>query len=174
MRRQHAHLPPADASPPYCKVNGVDTPASTGPETLLQWLRADAGCLDVPAPCEAGYCGACAVSVNDRAVKSCAVLACELAGGEVRTLAGLSCSGRAPVEALERAIQERHPFQCGYCKPAFIFAAYELLEQNSAPTEQDIRGAFAGLLCRCTGYQSIIDAVAAAASLLTGRGEGTG
>ncbi|MCF8169373.1 MAG: 2Fe-2S iron-sulfur cluster binding domain-containing protein [Rhodoferax sp.] len=151
----------------FCVVNGDLQKQAPGSETLLDWLRDAIQCKDVPRPCETGHCGACVAIVGGTSVKSCSMLAREVEGKEIFTLNGLELSGRKPVAALQQALKSVKPFQCGYCQPAFVVAAIELLEANVAPTESEIRDSFAGLLCRCTGYQMIVDAVLLAAKMLT-------
>jgi len=142
-----------------CRVNAVVHPPSSGAETLLEWLRGSAGCTDVRQACDTGHCGACAVLVDGRAVKSCSVLAGEVEGREVLTLAGLESASRPAARAVLDAVATMRPFQCGYCQPAFVIAAIDLLGSEAAPSECAVREAFTGLLCRCTGYQSIVGAV---------------
>lgn len=156
-------------SKPFCTVNGkaYDPPANA--TTALEWLRDEAGCTDVARACETGHCGACVVVLDGRSVKSCSLLAGELEGRQVHSLQGMALAGRAPFAAIERAVRARQPFQCGYCKPAFLMAACDLLESQARPTEKEVREAFAGLLCRCTGYQAIVEAVLLASAPDKGR-----
>jgi aerobic-type carbon monoxide dehydrogenase small subunit (CoxS/CutS family) len=149
---------------PFCVVNGSAQEPPVAATTALTWLREEAGCTDVARGCETGHCGGCAVLLDGQPVKSCSLLAGELEGRQVHSLQGLAHLGGETFEALERAVLATQPFQCGYCKPAFMIAAWDFLEKSRRPGEKEIREAFAGLLCRCTGYQSIVDAVLVAGS----------
>lgn len=150
-------------SVPFCHVNGLPRVRPSCEGTLLDWLREELELDDARPACETGHCGACAVLMNGRAVKACSVLACEAEDGEVLTLTALSKKSGSAVQAVLNAMHEQRAFQCGYCVSAFVLAAVELLERLPKPTEDDVRCAFDGLLCRCTGYQSIVDAVLLAA-----------
>lgn len=149
-------------------LEGSGRSKSPGQGSLLEWLRETQGETGVRQACDSGHCGACAVLLDGRAVKSCSVPAAEVQGACVLTMAGMATASRPAVQALFTAFRETGPFQCGYCEPAFFWGAIELLEQNNRPSETQVRDAFAGLLCRCTGYQSIVDAVLLAASRLRG------
>ena len=106
--------------------------------------------------CERGDCGACTVLLGGRTVRSCLVLAVEADGAEILTVEGLSADGP---NDLQRAFLERNAFQCGFCAPGIVLAATELLARNASPTEEDVREAISGNLCRCTGYEAIVEAV---------------
>lgn len=148
-------------------VNETRQAGPTGGETLLEWLREQVRCTDVRQGCDTGHCGVCAVLVDGRPVKACSMLACELEGLPVITRSALELTRTRAVEALTAAIGKAQPFQCGYCESAFMMAAVDLLEREPGATEASVRHAFSGLLCRCTGYQSIVDAVLVAASSLS-------
>jgi len=125
--------------------------------TLLQTLREKLGLTGTKNGCEAGECGACTVLVDGEPVNSCLVLAVELDGREITTIEGLEENGQ--LTPLQKAFKELNAVQCGYCTPGMLMAATALLRRNPHPSEQDIQHALVGNLCRCTGYQRIIDAV---------------
>jgi len=139
-------------------VNGTDellqVPSNM---TLLHALREKLGFTGTKNGCEAGECGACTVLVEDEPVNSCLVLAVELNGREITTIEGLADNGK--LTPLQQAFAELNAVQCGYCTPGMLMAATALLRRNPHPTETDIQEALVGNLCRCTGYQRIIDAV---------------
>ena len=125
--------------------------------TLLHALRDQLGMTGTKNGCEAGECGACTVLVDGEPVNSCLVLAVELNGREITTIEGLSSNGK--LTPLQRAFADLNAVQCGYCTPGMLMAATALLKRNPKPTEEDIQKAMIGNLCRCTGYQRIIDAI---------------
>jgi carbon-monoxide dehydrogenase small subunit len=125
--------------------------------TLLHALRDQLGMTGTKNGCEAGECGACTVLVDGEPVNSCLVLAVELNGREITTIEGLSSNGK--LTPLQQAFADLNAVQCGYCTPGMLMAATALLKRNSKPTEEDIQKAMIGNLCRCTGYQRIIDAI---------------
>jgi carbon-monoxide dehydrogenase small subunit len=133
-------------------------------ETLLELLRYRLALTGTKSGCETGDCGACTVSVNGRAVNSCLVLALECNGSNVSTIEGMSVNGE--LHPLQQAFIDNGVVQCGFCNPGMIMAAKSLLDEKAGPTEDEIRNAIAGNLCRCTGYLSIIRAIAAAAKAL--------
>jgi carbon-monoxide dehydrogenase small subunit len=128
--------------------------------TLLQALR-DLGYTDVKNGCEKGDCGACAVLLDGKAVNSCLVLAWQADGVEIVTNAGLGTMDDP--HPLQEAFADAGAAQCGYCTPGMIISAKALLDRNPDPTKEEIRGAIAGNLCRCTGYAQIVEAVQIAA-----------
>ena len=132
--------------------------------TLLQLLRR-LGYTDVKNGCEKGDCGACAVLLNGEALNSCLVLAWQADGAEVVTNAGLGTL--AEPHPLQEAFADAGAAQCGYCTPGMIISAKALLDRNPNPSEEEIREAIAGNLCRCTGYAQIVDAVKMAAERMT-------
>ena len=143
-------------------VNGEDREAHVEARTLLvHWLRDHLGLTGTHVGCDTSNCGACTVHLNGEAVKSCTVLAVQVDGGEVTTIEGLA--GDSGLHPLQQAFWEKHGLQCGYCTPGMIMAAADLLARIPDPSEQDIREALEGNLCRCTGYQNIVIAVQAAA-----------
>ncbi|MCL5677047.1 MAG: (2Fe-2S)-binding protein [Firmicutes bacterium] len=129
---------------------------------LVDFLRQDLGLTGTHVGCEHGVCGACTILLDGLAVRSCLMLAIQAEGHELRTVEGLAGEdGR--VHPLQEAFWENHGLQCGYCTPGMLMAAYGLLQENPAPTEQEIREALAGNLCRCTGYHQIVRSVQDAA-----------
>jgi carbon-monoxide dehydrogenase small subunit len=139
-------------------VNGsneaVDVPSNM---TLLQMLREKLGLTGTKNGCAAGECGACTVLLNGEPVNSCMVLAAECEGSMVITIEGISQDGA--LDALQEAIIEHGGVQCGFCTPGVVISARALLDRNPQPTDEEIREALVGNLCRCTGYLSIVEAV---------------
>ncbi len=129
---------------------------------LVDFLRQDLGLTGTHVGCEHGVCGACTVLLDGLAVRSCLMLAIQAEGHELRTVEGLAGEDGG-VHPLQEAFWENHGVQCGYCTPGMLMAAYGLLRENPAPTEQEIREALAGNLCRCTGYHQIVRSVQDAA-----------
>jgi aerobic carbon-monoxide dehydrogenase small subunit len=136
---------------------------------LVHWLRDSLGLTGTHVGCDTSNCGACTVHVNGDAVKSCTVLAAQVDGAEVTTIEGLGTGD--DLHPLQEAFWEHHGLQCGYCTPGMIMAAADLLERNSDPSEQEVRHALEGNLCRCTGYHNIVKAVLSAARAQGDRGE---
>jgi aerobic-type carbon monoxide dehydrogenase small subunit (CoxS/CutS family) len=151
------------------KVNGRAHAVALDPHvTLLRALR-DLGYTDVKDGCEKGDCGACAVLLDEKAVNSCLVLAWQADGAEVTTNAGLGTLDHP--HPLQEAFADHGAIQCGYCTPGMIISAKALLDRNASPSEEEIRRALSGNLCRCTGYAQIVDAVRAAAEeIAAGKG----
>ncbi len=147
------------------RVNGIaETHEVESNRTLLEFLRDDLDLTGTKEGCNEGECGACMVLLDGRAVNSCMVLACEADGRDVTTIEGLAEG--AILHPLQRAFLAHSAVQCGYCTPGMIVTPYGLLKQNPDPTEQDVRAALSGCMCRCTGYRQIIDAVLEAAATL--------
>lgn len=147
-------------------VNGRAHELAVRPSvTLLELLRR-LGYTDVKSGCEKGDCGACAVLLGGRAVNSCLVLARQADGAEVVTNAGLGTLENP--HPLQEAFADAGAAQCGYCTPGMVVAAKALLDRHPSPTEEQIREAIAGNLCRCTGYTQIIEAIALAADRMGG------
>jgi carbon-monoxide dehydrogenase small subunit len=139
-------------------VNGVEEQLQVPSNmTLLIALREKLGYTGTKNGCEAGECGACTVLVDGDPMNSCLVLAAELDGKEITTVEGLADDGQ--LTPLQNAFAELNAVQCGYCTPGMLMAASALLQRNPKPTEIEIQEALVGNLCRCTGYQRIIDAV---------------
>lgn len=133
--------------------------------TLADFLRDDLGLTGTHLGCEHGVCGACTVLVNGQSVRSCLLFAVQADGADILTVEGLA-PAEGGLHPLQEAFWEHHGLQCGYCTPGFLLAALEFLRQNPSPTEQDVRKALSGNLCRCTGYQNIVEAVLAAAAAM--------
>jgi len=129
--------------------------------TLLEALRENFSLMGTKKGCNEGECGACTVLLDGKPVTSCLVLAIEAQGKRVETVEGLSQNGE--LHPLQQAFVEHGSFQCGFCTPGVLMAARGLLNENAKPTEEEIRRAIAGNLCRCTGYNKIVDAVLDAA-----------
>lgn len=129
--------------------------------TLLRLLREKLALTGTKNGCEAGECGACTVLLNGEPVNSCMVLAVECEGADVLTVEGLTENGA--LDALQQAFIEENAIQCGFCTPGMLISAYALLQRNPHPSETEIKEALVGNLCRCTGYQRIIQAIQDAA-----------
>ena len=144
------------------KVNGEDYTLEVEPHrTLLEVIRNDLGLTGTKLGCGGGECGACTVILDGKAVKSCLMLALDARGKEIWTIEGLSRAG--DLHPLQRAFVERGAIQCGFCTPGMIMASKALLDENPHPSEQEIKDALAGNLCRCTGYVKILEAVSSVA-----------
>jgi aerobic carbon-monoxide dehydrogenase small subunit len=131
--------------------------------TLADFLRDDLSLTGTHLGCEHGVCGACTVLVNGDAVRSCLMFAVQAAGAEVRTIEGLS-ERDGSLTPIQAAFQAEHGLQCGYCTPGFVVSVHAFLADHPNPSDEEIRDALSGNLCRCTGYQGIIAAVKRAAS----------
>jgi len=129
--------------------------------SLADFLRDDAGYTGVHVGCEHGVCGACTVIVDGAAIRSCLLFAVQADGAEITTVEGLGTPGTLTV--VQEAFREEHGLQCGFCTPGMLMTGYALLQHNTAPTEEEIRWAISGNLCRCTGYVNIVKAVQHAA-----------
>jgi len=139
----------------------VHTRAVEPRQLLVHFLREDLNLTGTHVGCDTSNCGACTVWLDGSAVKSCTVLAVQADGAEVTTIEGISEDGE--MHPMQRAFHEQHGLQCGYCTPGMVMASIKLLEDNPDPTDDEIRVALEGNLCRCTGYQNIVAAVRAAA-----------
>jgi aerobic-type carbon monoxide dehydrogenase small subunit (CoxS/CutS family) len=141
-------------------VNGTARSAETEPrKTLADFLREDLGLTGTHLGCEHGVCGACTVIVDGDAVRSCLMLAVQANGATVRTIEGLGTPDA--MNPLQESMRDNHSFQCGFCTPGFLMQATALLEENPAATEDEIRESLSGNICRCTGYESILNGVLA-------------
>jgi aerobic-type carbon monoxide dehydrogenase small subunit (CoxS/CutS family) len=146
-------------------LNGEETDVSFAPyKTLLEVLREDLAHTGTKHGCELGECGACAVLVNGKPVLSCLLLAVECDGAQVTTVEGLGNDGQ--LHPLQDAFADLGAAQCGYCTPAILVTAKALLDGNENPTRDEIRSALSGVLCRCTGYLQIFEAVEAAVLII--------
>jgi carbon-monoxide dehydrogenase small subunit len=144
-------------------INGEQRDDDVDPRTLLvHYIRDIAGLTGTHVGCETSLCGACTVHLNGNAVKSCTMLAVQAEGATVTTIEGMAKGGE--LHPLQEGFWEEHGLQCGYCTPGMIMCAADLLKRNQNPTEAEIREALEGNLCRCTGYQHIINAVMYAAN----------
>jgi len=145
-------------------VNGRRFEREVEPRLLLSdFLRHDLGLTGTHVGCEHGVCGACTILLDGEPVRSCLLLAVQADGREVSTVESLS-SGQEALHPLQEAFRDCHGLQCGFCTPGFLMTLLPFLEENPNPTEPEIRAAISGNLCRCTGYQHIVDAVLLAAS----------
>ena len=133
--------------------------------TLVDFLRDEARLTGTHVGCEHGICGACSVLLDGLPVRACLMFAWQADGREVRTVEGLANADGSP-SLLQDSFCETHALQCGYCTPGMIVAAHALLEENPSPSDAEVREAIGGNLCRCTGYQQIVDAVQFAARRL--------
>jgi carbon-monoxide dehydrogenase small subunit len=144
-------------------VNGQVQTCEVEPRTLLvHFLRETLGLTGTHVGCETSACGACTVWLDGAAVKSCTILAVQADGGEVTTIEGLAAGPE--LHPVQQAFWECHGLQCGFCTPGMVMAAADLLKSNPKPTEAEVREGLKGNLCRCTGYQHIVDAVLKASS----------
>jgi aerobic carbon-monoxide dehydrogenase small subunit len=151
-----------DRVPITVTVNGQRHVGDVEPRQLLvHFLRESLGLTGTHVGCDTSNCGACTVHLDGDAVKSCTVLAVQADGAEVTTIEGLGSEGS--LHPLQEAFWEHHGLQCGYCTPGMIMAGADLLAKNPDPSEEEVREALAGNLCRCTGYHNIVKAVRSAA-----------
>jgi aerobic carbon-monoxide dehydrogenase small subunit len=146
-------------------VNGIEHPLAVEPRVLLvHALRDHLGLTGTHVGCDTSNCGACTVHMDGRAVKSCTILAAQAEGSEITTIEGMA-SEDGRLHPLQEAFWNDHGLQCGYCTPGMIMAAAALLAENPDPTEEEVRRALEGNLCRCTGYHNIVKAVLDAATV---------
>lgn len=139
-------------------VNNTAHDALVEPRTTLaDFLRGELGLGGVHIGCEHGVCGACTVLMNGRAVRSCIMLAVQADGADLTTVEGLSANGQ--LHPIQEAFMEAHGLQCGFCTPGFIMSVAELLSDNPQPSDDEVRETLGGNLCRCTGYQDILESV---------------
>jgi carbon-monoxide dehydrogenase small subunit len=144
-------------------VNGVPYELELEPRELLVYvLREELGLTGTVVGCDTSSCGACTVLLNGESVKSCTVLGVQAEGCEITTIEGLGADGA--LHELQDSFHDHHALQCGYCTSGMVLAAASLLAENPRPTEPQIRRALEGNICRCTGYQNIVDAIEAVAS----------
>ena len=145
------------------KVNGKDYEREVEPRLLLSdFIRHELGLTGTHVGCEHGVCGACTVLFNGKPARSCLILAATADGHEIKTVESLA-PAEGELHPLQAAFQESHALQCGFCTPGFLMTLVPYLETHPEPDEMEIRDAFSGNLCRCTGYQHIVEAVQTAA-----------
>jgi carbon-monoxide dehydrogenase small subunit len=145
------------------EVDGVTYEDDVEPRLLLiHYLRDRLGKVGTPIGCDTTNCGACTVHMDGVSIKSCSVLAVQADGREITTVEGLGIDGQ--LHPMQRAFHEEHALQCGYCTPGMIMASLDLLRENADPSDEEIREGLEGNLCRCTGYQNIVNAVRNAAN----------
>ena len=148
-------------------VNGREVRGDVEPRTLLvHFIRENLRLTGTHVGCETGYCGACTIQVDGNAVKSCTMLAIQANGANIKTVEGLADGDQ--LHAVQEGFWERHGLQCGFCTPGMLMSAASLLEQNASPSEDEIRHAIEGNLCRCTGYHNIVRSIEYAAAKLRG------
>jgi aerobic-type carbon monoxide dehydrogenase small subunit (CoxS/CutS family) len=147
------------------RVNGVEHRGAAEPRiTLADFLREGLGLTGTHLGCEHGVCGACTILLDGRSVRSCLMLAVQAEGHELTTVEGLASPDGA-LHPIQEAFSEKHALQCGFCTPGFLMTVHELLAHDPDPDEAEIRSWLSGNICRCTGYQNIVEAVRHAAML---------
>ncbi|PYT57327.1 MAG: carbon monoxide dehydrogenase [Acidobacteria bacterium] len=144
-------------------INGKSYSQDVEPRLLLiHFLRDLAGLTGTHMGCETSLCGACTVELNGKAIKSCTMFAVQANGADIVTIEGLASNGK--LDPMQEAFWNEHGLQCGFCTPGMIMASKQILDRNPAPTDDEIRHGLEGNVCRCTGYQHIVNAVKAAAA----------
>ena len=144
-------------------VNGVRYRRRVEPRTLLSdFLRHDLGLAGTHVGCEHGVCGACTILLDGQPVRSCLMFAVQAGNHEISTVESLACRD-GEYHPLQQAMHDHHGLQCGYCTPGILMTMSAFLQENRSPSEEEVREALSGNLCRCTGYQNIVDAVMSAA-----------
>ena len=144
-------------------INGKSYSQDVEPRLLLiHFLRDVAGLTGTHVGCETSLCGACTVELNGKAIKSCTMFAVQANGAEIVTVEGLAHDGK--LDPMQEAFWNEHGLQCGFCTPGMIMASKQIIDRNPAPTDDEIRHGLEGNVCRCTGYQHIVNAVKAAAA----------
>jgi carbon-monoxide dehydrogenase small subunit len=139
-------------------VNGVSHKHEVEPRLLLvHYLRDVLGLTGTHIGCETSLCGACTILIDGQAIKSCTMLAVQADGAKITTIEGLMTNGE--LHPVQEGFWERHGLQCGYCTPGMIMAATQIIDRNDSPSREEIRHGLEGNLCRCTGYQHIVEAV---------------
>ena len=152
----------------HLTINGKDHTHEVEPRLLLiHYLRDVVGLTGSHVGCETSLCGACTVELDGKAIKSCSMLAVQADGSKVTTIEGIAQDGKLHV--MQEAFWNQHGLQCGFCTPGMIMASKQILERNANPSDQEIRAGLEGNLCRCTGYQHIVNAVKAAAAATAGK-----
>ena len=149
-------------------VNGLTYNRQVEPRRLLSdFLREDLDLRGTHVGCEHGICGACTILMDGQTARSCLIFAVQANGAELTTVEGLAKNGE--LHPLQESFWENHGLQCGFCTPGFLMSACELLERNPDPTEKEVRVGLSGNMCRCTGYQGIVESVLAAAAKMKAR-----
>ena len=149
------------------KVNGIERESYVKPgDTLMDLIRNELGITGTKTACDRGDCGACTVIMNGMSVKSCITPALQADGAEITTVEGLSTDGK--LHPLQEEFIDLAAIQCGYCTPGLLMTAKALLDENSNPTEEEVREGIAGNICRCTGYAKPVKAILSAAKRLNG------
>ena len=149
-------------------INGVKHTHEVEPRLLLvHFIRELAGLTGTHVGCDTSQCGACTIHLNGQAVKSCTMLAVQADGAQIGTIEGMAKDGK--LHPIQEGFWEKHGLQCGFCTPGMMMAATALLEENPDPTEEDVRWALSGNLCRCTGYVNIVQAIQYAAEQMAGK-----
>lgn len=160
----------ATVSPPMelsLTVNGRSVSADVEPRTLLvHFIRDDLRLTGTHVGCETGYCGACTVHMDGKAIKSCTIFAVQAQDAHITTIEGVARDGE--LHPVQEGFWERHGLQCGYCTPGMIMSSIAFLDENDHPSDDEIRHAIEGNLCRCTGYHNIVRAVEYAAAKMRG------
>ncbi|GIU93520.1 MAG: carbon monoxide dehydrogenase [Acidimicrobiia bacterium] len=150
-------------------VNGTTYTSDVEPRRLLvDYIRNDLGLTGTHIGCDTTSCGACTLIMDGKPVKSCTILAVQADGSEIRTVEGLKRDGQ--LHPIQKAFKEHHGLQCGFCTPGMMMVGSALIEQNPRPSEEEVRWAISGNICRCTGYQNIVAAIQAAGRELAERG----
>ena len=157
---------PSARLPITLSVNGKSVSAEVEPRTLLsQFLREHLRLTGTHVGCDTAQCGACMVHVNGRAIKSCNMFALQAEGAEVLTIEGVAAPG-GELHPMQAAFRREHGLQCGFCTPGMVMTALAIVKEHPAPSDETIRGALAGNVCRCTGYHNIVRAVKAGAAAM--------
>jgi carbon-monoxide dehydrogenase small subunit len=166
-------VPEAVATRPVTvTVNGEERSAAVEPRVLLvHFLREQLGLTGTHVGCDTSSCGACTVLLDGTPVKSCTMFAVQASGRTLTTVEGLATSGA--LHPIQEAFREEHGLQCGFCTPGMMLTSLALLAENPDPSEEEIRWAIAGNICRCTGYQGIVNAVRAVAARMSTEDEGS-
>lgn len=147
-----------------CTINGKGYSGEVEPRLLLvHYLREVAGLTGTHVGCETSLCGACTVELDGKAVKSCTIFAVQADGASITTIEGLARNGK--LHPVQEAFWNEHGLQCGFCTPGMIMTSRQILERHPNPSEEDIRHGLVGNVCRCTGYQHIVNALKAAAGV---------
>ncbi|MCE2529245.1 MAG: (2Fe-2S)-binding protein [Acidimicrobiia bacterium] len=150
-------------------VNGAGRSVSVEPrKTLADAIREDLGLTGTHLGCEHGVCGACTVLMDGEVVRSCLMLAVQAGGAEITTIEGIGAGD--DLHPMQRAFSEYHGLQCGFCTPGMILAGIDVVSRNPDPSPQEIREEMGGNICRCTGYQKIVESVQAAAAIMSTEG----